>query len=488
MKRFINSILFALIFLVAHSCGPNILDHGDEGKQHQSATFPIPATNEAIDLGLTVNWAPYNIGATNPYEYGNYYSWGETEPKEIYNSETYSGPKNSNGNIISSEYDVAHVKWGNGWRMPSFREIRELYENCILRNMVKNGVKGIEFTSKINGNSIFLPAAGGCDGIKFEACGVNGFYLKGNNYNITEIDIPYFNLRSYYVGQSVRAVIDNDYDYGFYIKQIEYLPNKFCYEKKSHLPMPEGNFHFKITLSKIPKADGNIIVNYGYIIFRDGEVYKKVQRPENLEIETYFTTDYNYLTITEANGTLTASSKEHWSIAAFITQFDHNNESKTILSEIIPLDFKYSAKPSIELLNFKINNYGLGYFINDTSYTSSAEVEFTAKVTGSFFRYQFDIDIDEADIDHNEVGMDSFYSNDVHMHNKVWQGDGNYHFKSNIFNYLVDLNTPEDKLLREIKFRFIHRGYSPNGDKKYDNGSSLYVLHFYKNREEYHIK
>ena len=127
-----------------------------------------------VDLGLSVLWARYNVGATSPEEYGGYYAWGETETKNSYTIENYkhctiTGYRDDGspdfyfhyiGNDISgTSYDVAHMKWGDGARMPSLEEIKELLDNCSWSLSTYNGVKGKTVIGQ-NGNSIFLPFAG----------------------------------------------------------------------------------------------------------------------------------------------------------------------------------------------------------------------------------------------------------------------------------------------------------------------------------------
>ena len=137
--------------------------------------------HEYVDLGLPsgLKWATCNVGATTPEGYGNYYAWGETTPKTTYKWSTY---KYCNGTYDSmtkyctdSEYgivdnkttlelsdDAAHVNWGGSWRMPTKAEQDELRDinNCTWTWTTQNGVNGYKVTSKKNGNSIFLPAAG----------------------------------------------------------------------------------------------------------------------------------------------------------------------------------------------------------------------------------------------------------------------------------------------------------------------------------------
>ena len=132
-----------------------------------------------VDLGLPsgLKWATCNVGATKPDGYGDYFAWGETAPKTDYDWSTY---KHSEGaNMVLTKYnteslagtvdnkttlersdDAAHVNWGGKWRMPTRAEQEELLNNCNCTKITQNGVVGYKVTSKTNGNSIFLPAAG----------------------------------------------------------------------------------------------------------------------------------------------------------------------------------------------------------------------------------------------------------------------------------------------------------------------------------------
>ena len=162
----------------------------------------------AVDLGLSVKWATFNVGATAPEEYGDYFAWGETEPyyeagyaqeepqahwkdgktagyeedsykycnggsswsitkycsNSYYGYDGYTDTKT----ILDPEDDVAHVKWGDIWRMPTEEEFDALITNCTWTwcasgNIEFNGVAGYKVTSNISGYTdhfIFLPAAG----------------------------------------------------------------------------------------------------------------------------------------------------------------------------------------------------------------------------------------------------------------------------------------------------------------------------------------
>ena len=120
-----------------------------------------------IDLGLPskTKWACCNVDADKPEDKGGYFSWGETNEKATYNWTTYtlcegspSTCQNIGSEISGKQYDVAHVKWGGSWVMPSIDEIKELIDNCFSSFTSMNGVKGQMFLSKNNGVTIFLPA------------------------------------------------------------------------------------------------------------------------------------------------------------------------------------------------------------------------------------------------------------------------------------------------------------------------------------------
>lgn len=130
----------------------------------QNATNIDPYADAEVDLGLSVKWAAYNVGASSPDETGNYYAWGETSPKSEYNASNYQYYENERfsyigDNISGTEYDAVRVNWGGGWRMPTYEEIEELLNECTWTKTSLNNVPGYRAVGK-NGNSIFLPMAG----------------------------------------------------------------------------------------------------------------------------------------------------------------------------------------------------------------------------------------------------------------------------------------------------------------------------------------
>lgn len=131
----------------------------------QPVTCPDDHHPHIIDLGLSTKWACCNVDAHAPEEYGGYYAWGEIEEKAVNNWSTYTHTDGSSktcnlgSDIAGTQYDVAHVKWGGSWNMPTKDQVTELLDNCETEWTTMNGVKGRKFTGP-NGNSIFLPAAG----------------------------------------------------------------------------------------------------------------------------------------------------------------------------------------------------------------------------------------------------------------------------------------------------------------------------------------
>lgn len=115
-----------------------------------------------VDLGLSVKWATCNVGAERPQENGDYFAWGETNTKSDYSeSNSITFDKAMEDIAGNAEYDAASANWGKPWRLPTEKECRELIESCKWTwTSLNGGYCGYHIISKINGNSIFLPAAG----------------------------------------------------------------------------------------------------------------------------------------------------------------------------------------------------------------------------------------------------------------------------------------------------------------------------------------
>ena len=195
-----------------------------------------PDTHEYVDLGLPSGtlWATCNVGATAPEEYGDYFAWGETEPKEEYTWETYQWCNGSDTTLtkyctdsdwgyidftdgkieLDPEDDAAYVNWGSSWRIPTKEQLQELDDYCSSVWTTMNSVKGRLFTGP-NGNTLFLPAAGrrwneslydaGFDGYCWSRTLYSNCPYIADNLSFYSEDVGlHHNTRNY--GLNVRAV------------------------------------------------------------------------------------------------------------------------------------------------------------------------------------------------------------------------------------------------------------------------------------------
>lgn len=186
---------------------------------------PEVTEGQLVDLGLSVKWAGWNIGATSPEEFGGYYSWGETAGKSEYTWETYGlcdgdggSCHNVGDDIGGTMYDVASELWGNDWRMPTVYEMSELCNECSWEWVRYKGVYGHKVTAP-NGNSIFLPAAGMRFNSTLSGCGQLGYYWSSTFLSAYDSFAYYMSLNSgnldygygnRYYGYPVRAVYIGD--------------------------------------------------------------------------------------------------------------------------------------------------------------------------------------------------------------------------------------------------------------------------------------
>lgn len=222
MKKF-NYLFFSLLALTAVvSCDKDDADLGHKTK------------HEYVDLGLPSGtlWATCNVGAESPEDYGHYFAWGEVEPKSAKNWSTYfdsvdgssSNFKKYNNNggktELDLEDDAAYMNWGEGWRMPSKAQQDELRDtnNCTWQWTTQNGKNGYLVTSKSNGASLFLPAAGYYYDSSLDLDGSWGYYwsrslYSSGSYNAYSLVLGSgsFGRHSYrrYCGRSVRPVRQN---------------------------------------------------------------------------------------------------------------------------------------------------------------------------------------------------------------------------------------------------------------------------------------
>ena len=143
----------------------------------RSHILEMPALNlkeieQWEDLGLSVKWAAWNVGANTPEEYGGLYAWGETLEKTEYNIDSYThvvreyygtgendwylSPTFIGEEISGTEYDVAHVLWGDGARLPTLDEIQELVNKCTFKKGSFKGTEGV-YVIGPNNNNVFFP-------------------------------------------------------------------------------------------------------------------------------------------------------------------------------------------------------------------------------------------------------------------------------------------------------------------------------------------
>lgn len=179
--------------VTALSVGAAVITVTYQGVNYNCNVFVTERSSayEYVDLGLSVYWATCNIGATEVEEFGNYYGWGEVEPKQYYsyyNYRFYDGgelildrqafipvnPYNiklskynttDNKTVLDPEDDAAHVNWGGNWRMPTVAEWQELIDSCFWTTTIMNDVEGFLISEGpapwMPGEPfIFLPFAG----------------------------------------------------------------------------------------------------------------------------------------------------------------------------------------------------------------------------------------------------------------------------------------------------------------------------------------
>lgn len=154
--------------------------------QSEGGAGYLASSGEYVDFGLSVVWAKRNVGASTVEESGDYFAWGETEPKKVYDWNTYVWAKDyyhlikyntenkygvvDNKTRLELEDDAAHVKLGGEWRMPSYAEWEDLFNNCDVVRSSLNGVVGFKVVGKISGYTdrmIFFPSRG------YKASGMN---------------------------------------------------------------------------------------------------------------------------------------------------------------------------------------------------------------------------------------------------------------------------------------------------------------------------
>ena len=239
----IKTILKSLILMLSLSCMAFSCNESDDDSQQEKETTPKgdetsskddDATSDGnvivinghrfVDLGLPSGllWAETNVGAEKPEDAGDFFSWGETSPKDIYNSTTdkycscpdgdincfeashYTKYNSTDGKtVLDPEDDAATVNWGSSSRMPTKEEFQELLDKCTWT--WDSSHKGY-FVAGSNGNSIFLPASGYRSGSSLYNQGSDGYYWSsalGSSYRNSAYGVGFYSGR-HYVNNGIR--------------------------------------------------------------------------------------------------------------------------------------------------------------------------------------------------------------------------------------------------------------------------------------------
>lgn len=207
MKKNLSLLMVAFAMTTMVACNKDNTDKNDN-----------KTTEEWVDLGLPSGllWAPCNLGANTPEGYGNYYAWGETSTKSVYDWSTYhyctvDGRDSlqtltkyntseaygavDNQTLLQAMDDAATSALGNGARIPTKEEWEELLNNTTSEWTTQNGVNGYKFTSS-NGKSLFLPAAGSFNESELIVAGEYGFYWSSSLYTDDPSDAWSFSFQS----------------------------------------------------------------------------------------------------------------------------------------------------------------------------------------------------------------------------------------------------------------------------------------------------
>lgn len=252
-RLFLSFTFFVVLTLSFISCkddkDSNITYHDYLGPttellcEEKNTSFGETNGVEYVDLGLPSGnlWATMNIGASKLEDFGDFFSWGETTPKEKYLWDNYKFHKKEtivegghtdyiygfikyipeeekalgyegffdNKITLDLTDDVAHAQLGGSWRMPTWCDYEELLQNCVKKWDTYHGVKGYRFTAS-NGMWIFFPAAGYSikrDELGFYWCGSSNYLGPGYADSfLFSLSCCMFHNELRYIGCSARAV------------------------------------------------------------------------------------------------------------------------------------------------------------------------------------------------------------------------------------------------------------------------------------------
>ena len=389
MKRIILSVAFTLIAIGisaqtinAHLKNGQTIQYNSNNMEY--VDFSLKASEstltegQVVDLGLSVYWASCNLGANNPEDYGGYYCWGETMPKNgSYHSEDYEYYNKDTKEFIfigrdisGTEYDAATVNLGSDWRLPTLAEMQELINNCTWEWNHVGSTYGFVVTGK-NGNSIFLPAGGSKAGIFSISLGDKAFYWTSQEYSsesacsLEATNAPKISYLQKWAGQSIRPVtsnpnaiitepnlykltymLDNEVYKTYELKSGEIItpepaPTKEGYTFSGWSEIPEKMPNHDVTVT------GTFTINKYKLIYKvDGEEYK------SYEVE------YGATITPEAEPTKEGYTFSGWSY--------------------IPT--KMPAEDVTVTGSFTVNKYKLTYIVDGEEY-KSYEIEYGVAIT-----------------------------------------------------------------------------------------------------------
>ena len=202
MKKVFSILIGAFVIAAMVCCGDKDNDSSTDGGW--------------VDLGLPSGllWASCNLGADSPEGYGNYFAWGETQSKDLYDWSTYRYCTAEGDSLLTlTKYNTSEA-YGtvdglttlqpgddaaaarlSGTRMPTREDWEELLAGTVAQWTTQNGVAGYRLTAP-NGNSLFLPAAGSSNGAELVAAGVFGFYWSASLYTDSPDDAWSFSFLS----------------------------------------------------------------------------------------------------------------------------------------------------------------------------------------------------------------------------------------------------------------------------------------------------
>lgn len=220
-----------------------VVSSGDASSQSSTFSIELPSLPEvekqelqAIDLGLSVLWATTNLGAATDTAEGAHYAFGEIAAKKTFTEDNYAHTGIGIFNFVESisgvsGLDAALAAAGDGWRLPTYDEVRELYKSCAWKaEKISTGKTGMRFTSKSNDNSIILPCAGIKSGRKTvhndefdgrETSKLSGYYMTstmGTDPNV--ICSLRFTMSSSAYDESIFVSRDEDMWMGFSVRAV----------------------------------------------------------------------------------------------------------------------------------------------------------------------------------------------------------------------------------------------------------------------------